>query len=136
MSKNQTNPESWIRIREMAERDSKEGKFHVIANVAVLAFVANLFQDSPNNILTDPNIRTTFAILVSGAISSGMVYALSHVRARSIDAILAGPEVTAISKFAHFFACNRALAMVVVGGFIWSLIALGWAILRILLFSP
>ncbi|QIE55951.1 hypothetical protein G5B40_11105 [Pikeienuella piscinae] len=124
--------EKYLSRRAAAERDTKEAKFHIVANVGVLVFLVEFFGNGGDvNVMEHDGARMTFWILVVGAAAASFVYAFSHARARSIDTIMAG-DLATHTKAAHYFVRSRIVSQAMLLGFLISTLALAVGIFRTL----
>lgn len=113
---------SWSHVLEICDRDAREARFHLIAQIGVLFFLQKFYQVMPTDLGVNVQKTALVAVFLIGAVGASLTYALAHARGRAIRFLLSGS--TTAMGVTGFLAQRRIVSALIGTGFIISTCAL------------
>ncbi len=126
---------NWEHRRSGSERDVREAKYLLTANVFVMIFLKEYYEIEPLRFLESFSSLVTFAPFYLSTALCATVLALAYSRERAIAAILAGPDLAVSWNSTVKFAKSQIISHIIVKSFIISVVLFCVGIVMVVLFA-
>lgn len=124
---------NWAHVLEICDRDARESRFHLIAQVAVLFFLQKFYEVLPSDLGVHFQKTALVTVFLIGAVGASLTYAFAHSRGRAIRFMLSGTTTALAAN--GFLAQSRIVSVLIATGFIISAVALAVGIALVFLLN-